>query len=86
VANPSAVLAGKFDVRVTHTIMSSKSVGSAECLLIRAEVASYFLFPRVVNRVLVARQIIWSGEDSAAWLPSAGVDAIAFVWPGLAVQ
>lgn len=71
---------------MTHAIVPSECVGAAECFFNRAKIALDFVLALVMNRVLVARQVVRAGEDGIAHLAGAGVDAIAAVRASLAVQ
>ena len=86
VAGASPVPAWKLDFWVTHAIVPGEGIGSAERLLVGAEIAAHFLLSCVVYRILVASKIVGPREDSIARLPGAWIDALALVRSGLAVD
>jgi hypothetical protein len=65
--------------------VSRQGVVAAEALLLRAQLASNLLLPRVVKGILVSRKIVGSTEDRVARLARGRVDPLALVGTGLAV-
>lgn len=55
-----ALLAGEFDIRVAHPVMSGQRIGAAEGLFVRAKIAADFLLARIVNRVFVTGKVVGS--------------------------
>lgn len=55
-------------------------------LLLGAEVTADLLLACVVDGILVAGEVVGAREDGVARLAGGGVDALAFVWSGLAVS
>lgn len=71
---------------MAHPVVSRQCIGTAKGLLLRTQVAVHFLLLGVVDRVLMPGQVVRSREDGVAGLAGAGVDAIAAVRSGLAVE
>jgi hypothetical protein len=85
-AGTSSMLARKLHVRMAYPVMSGECVCTAECLLLSAEIASHLLLAGIVDGVLVASKVVWSGENRTARLASAWVDSITAMGTSLAVQ
>ena len=62
-----------------------EGVVARERLLFRAQVAAYLLLLRVVDRVLVSREIVGAGEDRVARLACGRIDPLALVGASLGV-
>lgn len=71
---------------MADAVMSCEGVRTAEGLFFRAQVATNFLFSRVVNCVFVAGEVVRSGKDGMAWFTSTRIDPITSVWARLAVK
>lgn len=84
-AAPSAVLAGEVDLRMHDAHVTSEGVVAAESLLLNAQGATHLLFAGVVDRVLMAGQVVGPREDRVARLARRRVDALALVWARLRV-
>lgn len=85
-AAASPLLAVKLDIRMAHTIVSSERIRTAELLVVGAKVAAHFLFPSIVDSVLVAGEVVGPREDRVAWLAGAWVDPVTAVGTSLAVE
>ena len=82
----TALLARKVNIGMTHAIVPSESVCSAERFDVDAQIAHALLFTRVVDRVLVPSKVVGSREDRVAGLPRTRVDPVAPLRAGLRVQ
>lgn len=71
------MLAREVDVRMAHAVVPCERVRPAERLVLGAQVASDFLLARVVDRVLVPRQVVRPREDRVTRLARARVDPVA---------
>lgn len=80
------MLAREFNVGVAHPVVPRQCISTAERLLLCTQVAVHFLLFGVVDRVLMPGQVVRPREDGVARLAGAGVDAIAAVRSGLAVE
>ena len=72
--------------RVADPVVTSESVCPAEGLFFAAQVAPHFLLSRVVDGVLVSREIVWPREYLRARLARTRIDTIALVRPSLRVE
>lgn len=66
-------------LRMDHAQMTSQSVIPAECLLLGTQVTMNFLLARIVDGVLVPREIVWPREDGVAGLSCRWIDSLALV-------
>lgn len=85
VSAATAVLAREVDFWVHDAHVAGESVVAREGLLFDAESAAHLLLADVVDRVLMASEIIRTREDRVAGLSSCGIDALALVRASLAV-
>lgn len=85
IATTSAMLAGEVDLWMHDAHVPRQRIVAAEGLLLDAECAAHFLLARVVDGVLVARQVVGSREDGVARLAGGGVDALTLVWARLRI-
>lgn len=68
-----------------HAQVTSQCVVPAECLLLGAQRTVYFQLARVVDGVLVTREVVRPRENGVAGLAGGWVDAFTFVRPRLGV-
>ena len=71
---------------MADAVVSGEGVGTAERLVLGTQAAAYPLLARVVDRVLVAREVVWPREARATRLAGVRVQAIAAVRTCLAVD
>lgn len=81
----SSLLAWPIDFGMHHPHVSRERIVTGEGFLLRAEMTADLLLARVVDRVLVAREIVGPREDRVAWLSGRRVDPLALVGAGLRV-
>jgi hypothetical protein len=79
------MLAGEIDIGMYNAHVSSEGIRARECLLFLTQCAPDFLLARIMNRILVTRQIVGSREYGVARLARRRVGPLALVRPGLTV-
>jgi len=70
---------------MAHSKVACEGIVPAEGLLLCTQVTAHLLLARVVDGILMAREVVRSREDGVAGLARRGVDALALVGPVLGV-
>lgn len=82
----SLIFARKVDIRVYDAHVPRERIAARKCLLLHAVGAANLLLSIIMNRVLVAREIVGARKDGIARLVGRGVQTFALVRTCLAVS